>query len=320
MMNKKIKWGILGYARIAKLFVIPAIQKSSNSEFYAIASRDEEKLTQCQKEFGNKKAYTNYEALLNDTDIDAVYIPLPNSMHKEWTLKAANKGKHILCEKPLALSKQDAMEMYDTCAKRNVKLMEAFMYRFTNKTKKINEILDSGSLGDIKAIHSAYRFFLNRPNTIKMKVELGGGSLYDVGCYPVNFVGMITGKQPVEMKADCFKKDGVDVSFSAILKYNDGTMASISSGFNSFDNTFSEIIGTKGRLEILETFSDTSSPLILTTEEGSKEILVEPTERYLLEVEHFADAILNNKKLILQPEESIRNMEVIEQLANLISH
>lgn len=313
-MNKKVRWGVLGYARIAKLSVIPAIIKASNAEFHAVASRDKDKLQQCQAEFGCEKTCMSYEELLNDPDIEAVYIPLPNSMHKEWTIKAAERGKHVLCEKPLALNEREAQEMFEACEKNKVNLMEAFMYRFTDRTKKVTEILESGILGEIKKIHSTFRFLLNRPNTIKMVPELGGGSLYDVGCYPVNFIGLVTKGMPVSMKADCVKKEGVDISFSAILKYDQDIIASIDCGFNSYGRVYSEIIGTKGLLEIPHTFLDDGGAITLITDEGIKEISVESSERYVLEVEHFSDRILHNKKPFLAPDESIRNIRILEGL------
>jgi predicted dehydrogenase len=212
------------------------------------------------------------------------------------------------------LNAQEASEMIEACEKNNVKLMEAFMYRFTDRTKKVKEVLDSGVLGDIKYINSSFRFFLNRPNTIKMVPELGGGSLYDVGCYPINFVGMVTGKEPVSMSAECVLQDGVDVLFSAVLKYDNDIVATINSGFNAFEKMYSEIIGSKGLLEIPDTFLDNAGVITLTTEEGKKEIAVEQCERYLLEVEDFADAIINDRKPLFSYEETVRNMKIIDKL------
>lgn len=319
MNNKKIKWGVLGYARIARVSVIPAILKSDNSEFYAIASRDKEKIKQCQEKFGCSKTYTNYDDLLNDPDIQAVYIPLPNSLHKEWAIKAAQKGKHILCEKTFALNTQEAIEMIDASEKNNVKLMEAFMYRYTNRIKKVNEILDSGVIGDIKYINSSYRFFLNRDGDIRMSPGLGGGSLYDVGTYPLNFVGMVTGKAPVSMSAEYVLQDGVDILFTAVLKYDNNIIATINCGFNAFSRVFSEIIGTKGLLEIPDTFLGNQGSIFLTTDDGKKEISIEASDRYMLEVEDFADSIINDRKPFLSLDETVRNMKIIDQLQELIT-
>lgn len=314
---KKIKWGVLGYARIARLSGIPAIKMAPNSEFYAIASRDEEKLRQCKEDFGVVKTYTSYDDLLDDPDIDAVYIPLPNSLHKEWTIKAANKGKHVLCEKPVALNTQETVEMVEACEKNNVNFMEGFMYRFTDRTKKVQKVLKSGIIGEVKYINSTFRFFLDREGTIKMKPELGGGSIYDVGCYPLNFVGMVTGKEPKSVSAEYIYQDGVDIMFTGVLKYDDGVIATINSGFNSFSRMYSEIVGTKGAIEIPDTFLDNAGVITVVTNEGTKEIPVEKCERYALEVEEFADAILNNRKPMLTAKESIRNMRIMDRLLEL---
>jgi xylose dehydrogenase (NAD/NADP) len=187
MQNRKIRWGVLGWARIARENVIPAIQRSKNSEFYAIASRDTAKLAECRARFPAVRTYQSYDELLRDGEVDAVYIPLPNSMHLEWTIKAAAQGKHVLCEKPIALNAVECRELTAACAANGVKLMEAFMYRYTDRTRKVLEVVRSGALGEIKFISSTFRFLLANPASIKLKQELGGGSLYDVGCYPVNF-------------------------------------------------------------------------------------------------------------------------------------
>ncbi|MDK2799243.1 MAG: hypothetical protein PWQ70_862 [Clostridiales bacterium] len=317
MNEAKIKWGVLGYARIAKLSVIPAILKASNSEFYAIASRDEEKLKECQQQFGCPKAYKNYDELLDDPEIQAVYIPLPNAMHKEWTVKAARKGKHILCEKPIGLNTEEAMEMIKACKENNVKLMEAFMYRYTDRTKKVRELLDSGVIGEVKYINACFRFFLNRPNTIKMKPELGGGALYDVGCYPINFAGMVMHSAPISMSAEYVMQDGVDVLASAILKYENGTICNINCGFNAFTRIYAEVVGTKGVLEIPDTFLDNGGTITVITEDGKKEVEVKECDRYLLEVEDFADAIINDRPPFFSLEETVRNMKILEQLIKL---
>jgi hypothetical protein len=176
--NGKIKWGILGYARIARVNVIPAMLRSSNAEFYAIASRDKTKLKECGDTYPVSKTYESYDLLLDDPDVEAVYIPLPNALHKEWTIKAARKGKHVLCEKPIALNATECDEMIRICKEKKVKFMEAFMYRYTHRTKKVNEILASGKLGEIKYINSCYRFLLANPASIKLIPELGGAVHY----------------------------------------------------------------------------------------------------------------------------------------------
>lgn len=318
--NRKIRWGILGWARIARDHVIPAIQRASNSEFVAIASRDESKLVECCGRFKTARTYTSYQELLCDADIDAVYIPLPNSLHREWTIKAAECGKHVLCEKPLALNAAECREMIAARAANGVTLMEAFMYRYTKRTSKVLEILASGVLGEIRFISSSFRFLLANPASIKLKAELGGGSLYDVGCYPVNFIGMVVDKvsggpsMPESVSVEMDRSGGVDVIFSALMKYPSGLIASANCGFNSQKRVFSEIIGTKGALEIPDTFLDNAGALMLTIGEERNRIPVEASDRYQLEVEDFAEAILHRRAPALSLKETQRNMEVLDRL------
>lgn len=322
IQKNKVRWGVLGYARIARESLIPAIQRSSNSEFHAIASREESKLAECRARFNVPKTYRSYDELLRDPEVDAVYVPLPNSLHREWTIKAAEKGKHVLCEKPIALNAAECREMIAACAANNVTLMEAFMYRYTDRTSKVLDVLKSGVLGEIKFVSSTFRFLLANPASVKLKPELGGGALYDVGCYPVNFAGMvadeIAGKAgsslPESISAESVRTNGVDMIFSALLKYPSGLIASLNCGFNAQKRIFSEIIGAKGTLEIPDTFFDNAGALTLTVGEERREISVEQSDRYRLEVEDFADAILKKCATHFSLAETQRNMEVMDKL------
>jgi predicted dehydrogenase len=313
MMMSKIKWGVLGCARIAQDLVIPAIIKASNSEFHAIASRDAAKLKQCREKFRCPKAYLGYEELLNDPGVQAVYIPLPNGLHQEWTIRAARNGKHVLCEKPIALNTGETLAMIKECSENRVKLMEAFMYRYTDRTRKVMEILKSGVLGDLRYINSQFRFFLDRENDIRWEPAQGGGSLYDVGCYPINFIGMITGRAPVSIKAEYILQNGVDTIFSAVFKYENGIIANVNCGFNAFLRIYSEIIGTKGVLEVPDTFYGNAGTITLITAGGKKEIQVNESDRYRLEIEDFAAAILEDRSPMFSLEETVRNMRIIDQ-------
>ncbi len=328
VQNRKIRWGVLGYARIARESVIPAIQRASNSVFHAIASREESKLAECRARFNPPKTFRGYDELLRDPDVDAVYIPLPNSLHREWTIRAAERGKHVLCEKPIGLNAAECREMIAACAANKVTLMEAFMYRYTDRTQKVRDVLAGGVLGEIKFANSTFRFLLTNPASIKLKPELGGGALYDVGCYPVNFIGMVTdeiarsqsgksgvaGAPPESISAECVRAGGVDMIFSALMKYPSGLIASLNCGLNAQKRVCSEIIGTRGALEIPDTFFDNPGALTLTTGEERREIPVEQSDRYRFEVEDFADAILCGRAPQFSLTESLRNMEIMDRL------
>jgi D-xylose 1-dehydrogenase (NADP+, D-xylono-1,5-lactone-forming) len=321
--QQKIRWGVLGWARIARESFIPAVLRSSNSVLHAVASRQESKLAECRAQFAPPALYPGYDELLRDPDVDAVYIPLPNSLHREWTIRAAEHGKHVLCEKPLALDAAQCREMTAVCAANKVLLMEAFMYRYTDRTRQVLEMLRGGALGEIKFISSTFRFLLANPASIKFKPELGGGSLYDVGCYPVNFTGMvmdaISNGQPgaalpegISTQVVC--QGGVDMIWSALLKYPSGLIASLNSGFNAQKRTHSEIVGTRGALEIPDTFQGEPGALTLTTGEERREIPVAESDRFRLETEDFADAILQKRAPRLSLAETLRNMEVMDRL------
>ncbi len=313
-MDRKIKWGVLGYAGIARKHVIPAITKAKNAVPYAIASRNPKKTEEAVSRFGFARGYSSYDELLADPEVDAVYIPLPNALHKEWAIKAARAGKHILCEKPLALNGEDAKEMIEAAKESNVKLMEAFMYRFTPRTRKVQELLENNVIGKIGQIISNYSFYLEEEGNIRLSGKLGGGSLRDVGCYPVNFIGMVTGEYPESIVAQSIKKDDVDIALTASLKYPSGILATVNCSFLGDSVELTEITGSDGTLVIRDTFYDSNLPILLYRGEEETVINIPACERYLLEVEAFSDAVLNDKEVPLSLEESIRNCSLIEKI------
>jgi predicted dehydrogenase len=320
---RKIRWGVLGYARIARLEVLPAFLRAANAECIALASRDTAKLADARRNFPNiRKLFGDYGEVLRDPDVDAVYVPLPNSLHHEWTLRAAEHGKHVLCEKPLALNAAEVRAMIAACGARGVTLMEAFMYRYTARTRAVLEVLRSGVLGEIKFVHASFRFLLNRPDSIKYRPELGGGALYDIGVYPLNFAGLIADEfaggpgaaRPVSVAVECVRRGGIDEIFSALLRFPSGLIASLHCGFNAQRRIAAEIIGTDGMLEVPDTFLDNAGALVLTRGEERKEIPVPASDRYRLELEDFSAALLEKRAPALTLQESLRNAEVLDQL------
>ena len=323
--DRKIRWGVLGYARIARQELIPAIQRSAHGEFFALASRDEAKRAEARAQFpGLTRTFRDYDELLRDPEVDAVYIPLPNSLHREWTIKAAEHGKHVLCEKPIALTAAECRTMIAACEAHGVRLMEAFMYRYTERTKRVVEVLRSGVLGDIKQINATFRFLLANPASIKLRPELGGGALYDVGCYPVNFIGLVLdeatrsapGAGPVaeSIAVECVRASGVDVGLSALLRYPAGVIATVHCGFQAHKRVVAEIIGTKGVLEIPDTFFDTAGVLTLTVADVKSEIPVALSDRYRAEIDDFSTAILEHRAPHFALAETLRNAELIDRL------
>jgi xylose dehydrogenase (NAD/NADP) len=323
-MTQKIRWGVLGWARIARLNVIPAIQRSRNGLLQALASRSETKLAEARTQLNLPQLHRSYDDLIRDPAVDAIYNPLPNSLHKEWTIKAAEQGKHVLCEKPFALNAAEGREMIAACRANGVVFMEAFMYRYTARTQKVIEVLRSGVLGDVKFIHSQFRFLLNREGDVRRASGLGGGSLYDVGCYPVNFIGLVidtlsgrapgAGPRPESVRAQSGDVNGVDELFSALLRYPGGVTAALHSGFNAHSRMATEIVGTKAVLEVPFTFLGDMGPLTLISGDQKQEIAVPESDRYRLQAEDFADAILLQRPPLLTPEETLRNLELLDQL------
>ena len=328
----RVRWGVLGYARIARENLIPALVRADRCAFHALASRDEAKLADARSRFGAVKTYTSYDDLLRDPEVDAVYVPLPNAMHAAWTRRAAEHGKHVLCEKPLALDAGQCRTMVAACRAHGVLLMEALMYRYTSRTAAVLDVLRSGALGDVRFVQSGYRFRLTNPASIKLKPDLGGGALYDVGCYAVDFIGMVlaeaarvrTGRSdglgplPESVSAECAREGAIDVSFAGVLRYPGGVLASVDCGFNSEKRIRSEIVGTEGVLEVPDTYLDDAGALVLTTRDGRKEILVPASDRYRLEVEDFARAVLEGgaaaASVWRKAAESEQNAEVMDRL------
>jgi predicted dehydrogenase len=315
---------VLGWARIARNEVIPAIRRSSNGVFHALASRTGAGLAEGRAQFNPPNLHSSYDELVRDPEVDAIYNPLPNSLHREWTIKAAEHGKHVLCEKPIALNAGECREMIAACRANGVVFMEAFMYRYSARTQAVREVLQSGALGEIKFIQSQFRFLLNRPGDVRREAGLGGGSLYDVGCYPVNFIGMVMdqitghnpgeGPQPESVVVQCIQENGVDELFSALLRYPGGVVAALHSGFNAHIRIASEIVGTLGALEVPVSFMGSAGSMVLTTGGERREIPVPESDRYRLQVEDFAGAILEKRPPMLTTVETLRNMELLDRL------
>jgi predicted dehydrogenase len=222
-MSEMLHWGIVSTANIGVRKVIPATQKAERCEVVAIASRDGERAAETATELGIPRAHEGYEALLADPEVDAVYIPLPNSEHAEWTIAAARAGKHVLCEKPLAMTAAKAEEMVRACATEGVLLMEAFMYRLHPSWESVRELVASGRIGGLRAVQSWFSYFNDDPRNIRNVPELGGGALYDIGCYCINLSRMLFGAEPTAIEASVTRDEtGTDVLTSAILAFDAG--------------------------------------------------------------------------------------------------
>jgi xylose dehydrogenase (NAD/NADP) len=318
MPERTLRWGVISTANIGRKALNRAIQASSNGELLAVASRDEGRARAFAEETGIPTALGSYEALLEDDRIDAVYNPLPNSLHKEWTIRAAEKGKHVLCEKPLALNAEECSEMEAAASANGVKLMEAFMYRFHPRTERALELVRSGAVGELKQIRSSFTFLLTRPDDIRWASELGGGALMDVGCYCVNVSRTVAGREPVEVRAMAnFHSLGVDAQMAGSLRFDDGLLAHFDCALTMERTDVYHILGSEGHLRVQNAFlpgTDDATIERFDLENNLTNLTLPGADQYQLMVEHFADCVLNDRPLRYTAEEAALNMRVIEAL------
>jgi predicted dehydrogenase len=298
--------------------VNPAIQASSNGELVAVASRDGERARAFAQAAGIPRHHGSYEALLEDADVDAIYIPLPNSMHREWSVRAAEHGKHVLCEKPLGLTAAECLEMASAAEANGVLLMEAFMYRFHPRARRVVELARSGGLGAIEVIRSAFSFRLTRPENIRWSANLGGGALMDVGCYCVNVSRTIAAAEPVEAIAWAEWADsGVDARLAGMLRFSHGPVAQFDCSLTIERREVCEVAGTDAVLNVDAAFLPGAGETEIHVRRGRNEVVSERVpgaDQYRLMVEHFADCALNGSPLRYTPGEAAANMRVIEAL------
>lgn len=305
--------------------MIPAINQSANGRVVALASRSEEKAAAVAKTLGIGETYGSYEQLLASPNVDAVYVPLPNSMHLEWTLRAAEEGKHVLCEKPMALNARQCEDMISACARHHVWLMEAFMYRFHPGIVRLKQMTDASRVGRIVVIRSALSFAVENLNDIRYQKELGGGALMDAGCYCVNIARLLTGAEPtsVQAEANFNEQKRVDETFTGTMRFPDGTISVFDTGFKTkLWRQSVEVAGENGSLEVPEFILPRDDGSIIwkqvTAESGdygqAKVINTGKANPYQVQAEHFADCIINDHESLYPPKDAANNMKVIERL------
>ncbi|WP_142828381.1 Gfo/Idh/MocA family protein [Planococcus soli] len=314
---QKIRWGVLSTAHIGRTQVIPAIRRADNAEILAIASRTS-KVHAAAQELNIPRAYESYEELLDDPEIDAVYIPLPNHLHKEWVIRSAQKGKHILCEKPFALSEAETEEMIAACLEHGVKFMEAFMYQLHPQHARVKEIVASGEIGEIKLVKSSHSFYLqNRSSDIRMDQAMGGGSIYDVGCYAIQAIRYLTDAEPVEVVAqgEIDPVTGIDLTGIVHMKMSNGVHALFDCSFEMISRNEYELVGTEGTIKVPFAFrpdiNDNTGIILVQKEREVREEKVQG-DIYRLEIENFSNAILLDSSPAITADATIKNMRVID--------
>jgi len=314
---KKINWGILSTAKIGIEKVIPAMQQGKISEIVAIASRTHENAQEAAKNLKIPKAYGSYQDLLDDTSIDAVYIPLPNHMHVPWTIKALAANKHVLCEKPIALTATEAKELLKETEKfPHLKVMEAFMYRHHPQWIRALELINGGGIGMVKTVHSFFSYYNDDPENIRNMVDIGGGGLMDIGCYCISLARLIFDEEPQRV----FGKIEYDPDFetdricSGILDFVQGTSTfTCSTQLVPYQRV--NVFGTKGRIEIEIPFNappDKPCKMVFQNNEKIEEIEIKICDQYTIQGDLFSLAVLNNEKVPTPIEDAVENMKVLE--------
>ena len=319
-----LRWGILSTAKIAVQKVIPGILKAQGCELVAIASRDRERAREVAKAHGIPRAHDSYDALLADEGVDAVYNPLPNHLHAEWTIAAAEAGKHVLCEKPLATTVADAERMVEACSRAGVHLMEAFMYRQHPTWVAVRDLIARGRIGRVLAVQSWFSFFNDDPSNIRNVLEYGGGALFDIGCYCINLSRMLFGGEPTRIEGAVVRDpaSGVDILSSGLLEFGAG-QATFTCSTRAEPDQRVHIHGSDGRIVIPIPFNIPPHipTRVLVTAGGDPpvaphtEILEFPiTDPYTAEFEAFTSSVLDGRPVPVPPEDAVANLRVIERI------
>lgn len=314
-MTKILNWGLLSTARI-NLALIPPLQVSKRNKLLAVGSRSQETANAYAKEKKIPRAYGSYEALLADPEIDVIYNPLPNHLHAAWTIKAVEAGKHVLCEKPLALTVDEVDAIKSAAQKHGRVVAEAFMYRHHPQTLKVQELVRSGSLGTLELIRGSFSFVLAREGDVRLNPEMGGGSIWDVGCYPISYARTVAGESPFEVFGwQVTGSTGIDETFVGQMRFKDDVIAQFDSSFVIPFHSFMEVVGSEGTLNIPKPFKpDVNEKIYLIRGEKIETVKVKGQELYLGEVEDMADAVLLGREPRVSLDDSRANVAVISAL------
>lgn len=325
-MAEAVKWGVMGNATIARKCVIPAIRKSGNGDIIALATRAPAQAEQIVADNRIAHVYDSYEALLLDPQVDLVYIPLPNHLHHPWAIKALKAGKHVLCEKPLACNADEAREMAAAAKDAGRLLMEAFMYRFHPRSRRIKQLVAEGAIGTPRLVRSAFCFRMadsewNDPPNVRLNPEMGGGALLDVGCYSVSVARWLFGAEPSQVQAQAqYDPGGVDVHMVGSLGFSGNFLASFEASFiTALQQTYC-IAGSDGVIELPHNaFVPWENEAVFYVrgrdQETGQKHSVPGADEYKLMVEHFADAVMGRTELRFSIADSIENMRVLDALA-----
>jgi len=314
-MSATLRWGILGAAHIAARRVVPAMAASPRHTVAAVASRDLLRAREFARRFGIPRVYAGYDALLADPEVDAVYNPLPNALHRVWTERAAAAGKHVLCEKPLGVTAEDAAAMAARCAASGVILQEAFMYRHHPQIIRLAEMVQGGAIGEPWLVRAWYSFTTG-PGNIRLDPALGGGGLLDVGCYTVNLSRLLLG-EPASAAGTAVYEEGVDVRLAGLLSFPAGRAALIDCGLRAPLRQGCEIVGTEGTITLARPFQPEDEPpsFVVGGSGGATVVEIPGANQYARMLDDFAAAVLDGAPLRYPAADAVANMRALDALA-----
>lgn len=318
----KVRWGILSTAGIAQKQLIPAFKRATNAVVKGIATGSGiEKANDVAARFEIEKTYDSYEKLLADPDIDAVYIPLPNHLHKKWVIEAAKKGKHILCEKPAAINAEEFRDMEKVCKEQGVLFMEAFMYHFHPQHERVKQIIDSGEIGEVSYMQAGFSFYIDekqRGNNIRMNDQKGGGSIYDVGCYTIHSLRNILRAEPKSVHVHAVTDSDYKIDTDAVgyLTFPNGVRATFDVSFNLAMRNEYKIFGTKGSITVPRAYrpdNNGGDGLVIVEQDGISRTETINGDQYCNQVEHLSQAVLDGaSQLNHNYENTLNNLLVID--------
>jgi len=319
-MKSIVNWGVLSTAKIGREQVIPAIQKSKFSRVLGIGSENSDFAKTIASQHGIERVYDSYDKVLEDPEIEAVYIPLPNHLHVEWSIKALAAGKHVLCEKPIGLNSTEAEKLLEASEQfPHLKIMEAFMYRHHSQWHKVKSIVEMGIIGKIRSVNLFFSYYNTDPNNIRNRIEVGGGALMDIGCYCISFSRFILNKEPEKVigMMDMDPEMKTDRLTSGILSFSTGTTASFTCSTQLMPYQRVNIVGENGRIEVetpVNAPTDRMTHVWIHTREFIEEVTFNPENQYTLQADHFSRAIIEDRTIEFALNDSIQNMRVIDAI------
>ena len=315
-----LRWGVLGAAKIAREKVVPAMQQAPNCDVIAIASRSLDTARSAADSLGLRRAYGSYEELLDDAEIDAVYIPLPNHLHVPWSIRALEAGKHVLCEKPIGLDAAEARQLADAASRYpRLKIMEAFMYRHHPQWRKAKELVDSGRIGELRAIHSTFAYYNDDPANVRNQADIGGGALMDIGCYCISLARFLFDREP-ERAAGTMKLHptfGTDVLTSGVLDFGDAGASTLVCATRLAPHQHVDVFGTTGKIAIDIPFNappDRPTTIHHTERNETRTITLDVADQYTIQGELFARAVVEDAPVPTPLGDAVANMDVIDAL------